>query len=162
VLISIGKGEPFCLSIFFPPGMETEQTQQVADVLVIGAGPAGLMCATGLARAGLKIHIVDKRAHQVKVGHADGFQMRTLEVLQVGTTHHTFIVLIVEQSYGLLDHFLPLSNQVHLGVSNPTANKSLWTDKWRTQTEYVPTSRGGIQVRIHICGKATSTYTSQS
>lgn len=31
------------------------------DVLVIGAGPAGLMCANGLAKAGMNIRIIDKK-----------------------------------------------------------------------------------------------------
>ena len=31
------------------------------DVLIIGAGPAGLMCANGLARAGVKARIIDQR-----------------------------------------------------------------------------------------------------
>jgi phenol 2-monooxygenase len=31
------------------------------DVLVIGAGPAGLMCANGLAKAGVKVRIIDKK-----------------------------------------------------------------------------------------------------
>ena len=31
------------------------------DVLVVGAGPSGIMCAYGLAKAGLKVKIVDQR-----------------------------------------------------------------------------------------------------
>ena len=31
------------------------------DVLIIGAGPAGLMCATALAMAGVDVRIIDKR-----------------------------------------------------------------------------------------------------
>jgi glycine/D-amino acid oxidase-like deaminating enzyme len=31
------------------------------DVLVIGAGPAGLMCANGLAQAGVNVRVIDKR-----------------------------------------------------------------------------------------------------
>lgn len=36
-------------------------TESNVDVLVIGAGPAGLMCANGLARAGVAVRIVDQR-----------------------------------------------------------------------------------------------------
>ncbi|KAG8781923.1 hypothetical protein FRC12_021404 [Ceratobasidium sp. 428] len=53
------------------------------DVLIIGAGPAGLMCAHGLAKAGVNVRIVDKRPSKVAAGQADGIQPRTLEVLQV-------------------------------------------------------------------------------
>lgn len=31
------------------------------DVLIIGAGPAGLMCANALATAGVNVRIVDQR-----------------------------------------------------------------------------------------------------
>jgi phenol 2-monooxygenase len=41
------------------------------------------MCAVALARAGVPIRIIDKRAERVKVGHADGLMPRTMEVLQV-------------------------------------------------------------------------------
>lgn len=68
------------------------------DVLIIGAGPAGLMCANALAHAGIDVRIVDKRfvftlisslrrfsstnrAVGVSAGQADGIQPRTTEVL---------------------------------------------------------------------------------
>ena len=35
--------------------------ESYVDVLIIGAGPSGLMCAYGLAKAGLKVKIVDQR-----------------------------------------------------------------------------------------------------
>lgn len=31
------------------------------DVLILGAGPAGVMCANALARSGVNVRIVDKR-----------------------------------------------------------------------------------------------------
>ncbi|KAL1875956.1 hypothetical protein VTK73DRAFT_9667 [Phialemonium thermophilum] len=51
------------------------------DVLIIGAGPAGLMMALWMARLGIKARIVDKRTAKVFSGQADGFQSRTLEIL---------------------------------------------------------------------------------
>ena len=35
--------------------------QSEVDVLIIGAGPAGLMCANALAMAGVNVRIVDQR-----------------------------------------------------------------------------------------------------
>ncbi|KAF8265527.1 FAD binding domain-containing protein [Lactarius quietus] len=58
------------------------------DVLVVGAGPAGLMCGNALARAGVNVRIVDKRPVRVAAGQADGIQPRTIE------------------SYGLADRLL--------------------------------------------------------
>ena len=31
------------------------------DVLVVGAGPAGLMCANGLAKFGVNVRVIDQR-----------------------------------------------------------------------------------------------------
>ena len=35
--------------------------ESFVDVLVIGAGPAGLMCAHGLAKLGVNVRIIDQR-----------------------------------------------------------------------------------------------------
>ncbi|QSZ35693.1 hypothetical protein DSL72_006815 [Monilinia vaccinii-corymbosi] len=50
------------------------------DVLIIGAGPAGLMAATWMARCGINARIVDKRGNKIFTGQADGLQCRTLEI----------------------------------------------------------------------------------
>ncbi|KAG6908894.1 hypothetical protein DXG01_002872 [Tephrocybe rancida] len=62
--------------------ISTIKTSDV-DVLIIGAGPAGLMACNALARAGINVRIVDKRPVKVAAGQADGIQPRTIEVLQV-------------------------------------------------------------------------------
>lgn len=51
------------------------------DVLIVGAGPAGLMLSLWLSRLGITTRIVDKRTGKVFSGQADGFQVRTLEML---------------------------------------------------------------------------------
>ncbi|PKS05380.1 hypothetical protein jhhlp_008755 [Lomentospora prolificans] len=51
------------------------------DVLIVGAGPAGLMLATWMAQCGIKTRIVDKRGTKVFNGQADGLQCRMLEIL---------------------------------------------------------------------------------
>ena len=35
--------------------------ESFVDVLIVGAGPAGLMCANALARAGIKVRIIDQK-----------------------------------------------------------------------------------------------------
>ncbi|KAI1633037.1 phenol hydroxylase [Biscogniauxia mediterranea] len=50
------------------------------DVLIIGAGPAGLMAASWMAHCGVKTRIVDKRNTKIFCGQADGLQCRSLEI----------------------------------------------------------------------------------
>ncbi|KAJ6151618.1 hypothetical protein N7470_007215 [Penicillium chermesinum] len=58
------------------------------DVLIVGAGPSGLMAAYWMARYGIRARIVDKRPTKVFTGHADGLRMRTLELFDsMGIQH---------------------------------------------------------------------------
>ncbi|KAF2262220.1 hypothetical protein CC78DRAFT_618728 [Lojkania enalia] len=58
----------------------SEIPESKCDVLIIGAGPAGLMTATWMARCGINARIVDKRNTKIFSGQADGLQMRSLEI----------------------------------------------------------------------------------
>ncbi|CAG9952822.1 unnamed protein product [Clonostachys rosea f. rosea IK726] len=51
------------------------------DLLIVGAGPAGLMAAAWAAVYGIKTKVVDKRTTKIEKGHADGLQSRTIEIL---------------------------------------------------------------------------------
>jgi phenol 2-monooxygenase len=42
-------------------------TEDQVDVLIVGAGPAGLMLANWLSRTGISTRIVDKRGTKVRV-----------------------------------------------------------------------------------------------
>ncbi|KAG9218404.1 hypothetical protein CCMSSC00406_0007995 [Pleurotus cornucopiae] len=75
------------------------------DVLVVGMGPAGLMCALSLAKAGIRTKIIDRRAPGTQYGNADGIQPRTAEIWD---------------SYGILKRFAEGSVPVHAMVTyNP-------------------------------------------
>jgi 2-polyprenyl-6-methoxyphenol hydroxylase-like FAD-dependent oxidoreductase len=52
------------------------------DVLIVGAGPAGMMAANALSSFGVNVRVIDQRPHSVFAGQADGIQPRTIEVLQ--------------------------------------------------------------------------------
>ncbi|KAG2026541.1 hypothetical protein GB937_001321 [Aspergillus fischeri] len=51
------------------------------DVLIVGAGPSGLMAAAWMAQMGVKTIIIDQKSHQTRCGRADGLESRTLEIL---------------------------------------------------------------------------------
>ncbi len=51
-----------------------------ADVLVVGAGPTGLMLANQLVRRGVRVRIIDRHAGPARETRALGVQARTLEI----------------------------------------------------------------------------------
>ncbi|KAI5997136.1 FAD binding domain-containing protein [Pisolithus albus] len=80
--------------------MPLQSPESSVDVLIIGAGPAGLMCANALAVAGgIEVKIIDQRPSKISVGHADGLHPRTIEVLQ---------------SYGLAERMLREGSRMYM------------------------------------------------
>ena len=51
------------------------------DILIIGAGPAGLVLSTCLARWGYMVKHIDIRPERTKAGRGDGIQPRSLDLL---------------------------------------------------------------------------------
>lgn len=56
---------------------------QMADVVIVGAGPVGLMCAYLGQLCGMRIVIVDKSSGPLQVGRADALNARTLQLLEL-------------------------------------------------------------------------------
>src|ERR1043165_1235049 len=56
------------------------------DVIIIGAGPAGLACAIEAQKAGLKYVVLDKGGitHAIQLFQRDMFFFSTPELLQIG------------------------------------------------------------------------------
>src|SRR4029077_9176065 len=52
----------------------------MVDVLIVGAGPTGLMLANQLARRGVRIRIIDRHDGPAQQSRALGVQARTLEI----------------------------------------------------------------------------------
>jgi len=50
------------------------------DVLIVGAGPTGLVLALWLARLGVRVRVVDKKAEPETTSRAVAVQARTLEL----------------------------------------------------------------------------------
>ncbi|KAG8684788.1 hypothetical protein FRC11_011597, partial [Ceratobasidium sp. 423] len=51
------------------------------DVLIVGGGPAGLMCAYNLTQAGCHVRVVDKKTERLQKGQGDVLQTRGMEIL---------------------------------------------------------------------------------
>lgn len=58
-------------------------SSQVADVVIVGAGPVGLMCAYLGQLCGIHTVIVDKSDGPLEVGRADALNARTLQLLEI-------------------------------------------------------------------------------
>lgn len=61
---------------------DADSDVQETEVLVVGAGPAGCMLATQLARFGIKTKIIDERPDRTPTGRADGLQPKTIETFK--------------------------------------------------------------------------------
>ena len=57
----------------------TESPNRDTDVLVVGAGPTGLVLALWLARLGVRVRLIDKTAEPGTTSRALAVQARTLE-----------------------------------------------------------------------------------
>lgn len=84
--------------------MNAGAPQQV-DVLVVGAGPVGLMCAYLGQLCGLNVVAVDRSEGPLEVGRADALNARTLQLLELA---------------GLFDELYPLGK--------PCNTSSVWSD----------------------------------
>ena len=56
---------------------------QETDVVIVGAGPVGLMCAYLGQHSGMRTVIVDKSDGPLEVGRADALNARTLQLLEL-------------------------------------------------------------------------------
>ncbi|PCH36424.1 hypothetical protein WOLCODRAFT_140412 [Wolfiporia cocos MD-104 SS10] len=107
------------------------------DVLIIGAGPAGLMCANALANFGVNVRIVDQRPAKVAAGQADGYHPRTIEVFQ---------------SYGLAERLLREGNRVYRAAFyNPGPNGGIECTE-RSRGFLTPTARYPFTLTLHQGG----------
>ncbi|KAH8696538.1 FAD binding domain protein [Talaromyces proteolyticus] len=56
--------------------------ESAVDVLIIGAGPAGLIAALWMAKCGITTRLVEQRPYKLRVGGADGIHPRSMEMFE--------------------------------------------------------------------------------
>lgn len=60
-----------------------ETTTDTTDIVIVGAGPVGLICAYLGQLCGLRTIVVDKSLGPLEVGRADALNARTLQLLEI-------------------------------------------------------------------------------
>ncbi|KAE8148628.1 FAD binding domain protein [Aspergillus avenaceus] len=92
---------------------------QRVDVLIFGAGPAGLMAAAWMAQTGVKTLLVERRPCGTQNGRADGLESRTLEILDsfglgdkiwAEANHTVDIALWSDSAHGVLQRESVMAN----------------------------------------------------
>lgn len=78
---------------------------RIADLVIIGAGPVGLMCTWLALRSGLSVAIADRSAGPLEKGRADALNARSLQLLDLA---------------GLFDELYP--------QGKPCNTSSVWAD----------------------------------
>ncbi|KAL6889931.1 FAD binding domain-containing protein [Trichoderma longibrachiatum] len=64
------------------PALVCQDAAHKYDVVIVGAGPVGLMLSTCLSRWGYRVKHIDNRPEPTATGRADGIQPRSLDLLK--------------------------------------------------------------------------------
>src|SRR3569833_2277356 len=86
-----------------------------STVLIVGAGPTGLVLALSLATAGVPVRLIDSKAAPAMTSRAIGIQARTLELLDLFGLGETFASLGVHAHAGNI--YAKSRQLVHLDLS---------------------------------------------
>src|SRR3569833_925505 len=118
-----------------------------STVLIVGAGPTGLVLALSLATAGDPVRLNDSKAAPVKTSRAIGIQARTLELLDLFGLGETFASLGVQAHAGNM--YAKSRQLVHLDLSRLQSRYPFILLLEQTETERLLTEallRKGVQV----------------
>ncbi|KAK1480520.1 phenol hydroxylase [Colletotrichum tamarilloi] len=109
------------------------------DVLIIGAGPAGLMAAAWMAHCGVNARIVDKRNTKIFCGQADGLQCRSLEIFDS--------LGFADRAWKEANHMIEvwmLSTTLHLAKTNTHNSKNPGNDGVIRRSDRIPDTIVGL------------------
>ncbi|MDX8533930.1 sarcosine oxidase subunit alpha family protein [Mesorhizobium sp. VK25A] len=125
------------------PRQVSDQINHHCDVLVVGAGPAGLAAAASAAAAGHSVVLVDDRTHpggslRHRAGEVDGVEGRAwVEATVAGLKSGGQLVLSDTTAFGLYDHNLVALNQRHTDGRPDTL--------WRVRPRRIVLATGAIE-----------------
>ena len=125
-------------------------TESKVDVLVIGAGPAGVMCANGLARAGVNVRIIDKRFQ--RVAQASLTHRFRVPAHPFGNVEHS--VRPIE----LLDRILSVAECSHHLIRLPAHIIAL-SGRDREREDYIPIPVDDLLQTTVLCAGCTASQT---
>ncbi|TPI41381.1 sarcosine oxidase subunit alpha family protein [Mesorhizobium sp. B3-1-6] len=125
------------------PRQVSDQVNHYCDVLVVGAGPAGLAAAASAAAAGHSIVLVDDRTHpggslRHRAGEVDGVEGKAwVDATVARLKSDGQLVLRDTTAFGLYDHNLVALNQRHSDGRPDTL--------WRVRLRRIVLATGAIE-----------------
>ncbi|TJV71629.1 MAG: sarcosine oxidase subunit alpha family protein [Mesorhizobium sp.] len=125
------------------PRQVSDQINHHCDVLVVGAGPAGLAAAASAAAAGHSVVLADDRTHpggslRHRAGEVDGVEgMAWVEATVARLKGAGQLVLSDTTAFGLYDHNLVALNQRHADGRSDTL--------WRVRPRRIVLATGAIE-----------------
>ncbi len=119
-----------------PPYTATGVTHERDDleVLVVGAGPAGLFAAAELARHGVRAHVIEREPDQHRQARATSIQPGTLEILaQVGLVDRLLDASVQLDYARLFDPDLQPIAEMDFSLCGSRWNYQRCLPQWRTE-----------------------------
>jgi len=129
-------------------------------VLIVGAGPTGLMMAYELARHGISFRIIDKKAEATQTSNAAALQTRTLEIfkqlgvandfLRAGQACHSLCFHDKGKEFARVN-FDKLDSVYQYILSLPQATTERVLEQKLTQLQHhVERSRELVQIKVNL------------